>query len=332
MTMKKLLLLLFLGLLAFGVIFFYRFYIGGLNYSLSPESTDRVVVDIKTGSTAEQIAQLLAEKKLIKSPLIFKLYLRQNDLSNQLKAGRMILQENQNLKEIVDVLMRGKSEEMAVTILEGWTVKQIAEYLEDSGLTTVEEFLECIANCDFDFDFLPEGYLEGYLYPDTYFVNFGSYTNERFITRLIQTLENRLEDDDFKAVKNSGRTFEEIMIIASIVEREERNSDERPTIAGILWDRYDSSVGLGADATVLYALDRTKGGLTYNDLQIDSPYNTRKYRGLPPTPIANPGISSILAAIYPNKTNYFYYLHDSDGRVHYAETNDEHNENKRRYL
>lgn len=330
--MKKLFFLLFLGLLAFGVIFFYRFYVSGLNYSLNPDSTDRVVVDIKTGSTAEQIAVILSEKNLIKSPLIFKLYLRQNELSNKLKAGRMVVQENQNLKEIVEVLMVGKSEETAVTILEGWTVKQIAEYLEDSGLTTVDEFLECIANCEFDFDFLPEGYLEGYLYPDTYFVNLSSYSDERFIARLIQTLENRLDDEDFAEIEERGRTFEEIMIMASIVEREERDPNEQPTIAGILWDRFDNSIGLGADATVLYALGRTKGGLTYNDLQIDSPYNTRKYRGLPPTPIANPNISSILAAIYPKKTDYFYYLHDSDGIAHYAETLDGHNENKRKYL
>ena len=120
--------------------------------------------------------------------------------------------------------------------------------------------------------------------------------------------------------------------MASIVEREERDPAERPTVAGILWNRYDANIGLGADATVLYGLGRTKGGLSYEDLQSDSPYNTRKYAGLPPTPISNPNISSIRAALYPEDTDYWYYLHDSDGGIHYAKTLDEHNVNKARYI
>jgi UPF0755 protein len=330
--MKNLSLLFVLGLLAFGIFFFYQFYIGGINYALNSDSSARVTFDVKKGSTASAVADQLAEEGLIKSPLVFKLYLKQNDLSDQIKAGRVILQEDFDLKQIVDSLLKGGSDEISVTLLEGWTIEQIAEYLEEMGLTTVQEFMSCVANCSFEFDFLPSGYLEGYLYPDTYFVNLNSYDNDRFITRLIQTLENRLDDEDFAAVESSGRTFEEIMIMASIVEREERDPDERPVIAGILWDRFDNQVGLGADATVLYALGRTKGGLTYDDLQVDSPYNTRKYRGLPPTPIANPSISSIRAAIYPKKTEYFYYLHGPDGQVHYGKTLDEHNENKAKYL
>ena len=330
--MKKLSSLIIIGLLVFGMVFFYQFYIGALNYSYDPDSEDRIVVDIEQGSLASEVADLLYEKELIKSPFVFKLYLRQNDLGGQLKAGKIVLQENFDLKQIAQALAEGKSEEMAVTILEGWTNKQIAEYLEEAGLTKADDFISCAATCIFTFDFLPAGYIEGYLYPDTYFVNANTFSDERFITRLIQTLENKLLAEDWNAVDASGRTFEEVMIMASIVEREERNEKERPTVAGILWDRFDNSVGLGADATVLYALGRTKGGLTYNDLQVDSPYNTRKYRGLPPTPIANPSISSIHAALYPKKTDYFYYLHGSDGEIHYADTLEKHNANKRRYL
>ena len=172
----------------------------------------------------------------------------------------MVLQEDFNLKQIAEALVEGKAEEMAVTVLEGWTNKQIAEYLEEADITSADDFLDCTASCTFTFDFLPAGYLEGYLYPDTYFVDPNTFNNQRFITRLIQTLENRLSDEDWDAINQSARTFEEIMIMASIVEREERDPDERPTVAGILWDRFDKGVGLGADATVLYALGRTKGG------------------------------------------------------------------------
>jgi len=330
--MKKITSLLIIGLLVFGLFYFYQFYAGALNYAYDSDSEARVVVEVKQGSIASEVADLLYNQELIKSPFVFNLYLKQNELAGQLKAGRIVLQENFNLKQIAQALAEGKSEEMAVTILEGWTLKQIAEYMEEAGLTTVDSFLSCAASCEFIFDFLPAGYVEGYLYPDTYFVNSGTYGDDGFITRLIQTLENKLSTEDWNAVDASGRSFEEIMIMASIVEREERNEDERPTVAGILWDRFDNSVGLGADATVLYALGRTKGGLTYDDLQIDSPYNTRKYRGLPPTPICSPSLSSIHAALYPKKTDYFYYLHDSDGEVHYAETLEDHNANKRKYL
>jgi len=330
--MKKLFFLIITGLLIFGIIWFYGLYTGSLNYALDPSSEKRVVIDIRTGSSASDVASLLAEKGLIKSPYVFKLYLKQNNLSDKIKAGRIILQENFDMKKIADTLVEGKSAEIVATILEGWTIKQIADYLEQAGLTTTDKFIECTKTCKFSFDFLPADYLEGYLYPDTYFANPGTYTDDGFITKMIQNLDNKLTDDDWKAIKANKHNFEQIMIMASIVEREERDSDERPTIAGILWDRYDNNVGLGADATILYALGRTKGGLTYDDLQITSPYNTRKYRDLPPTPISNPSITSIRAAITPNKTDYFYYLHDSEGQVHYAKTLNEHNENKAKYL
>ncbi len=330
--MKKFSTLIIIGLFGFGVFWFYQNYISALNYSLSPNSDARVVIDIKQGTSANGIADLLLEKGLIKNEFAFKMYLKQNKLANQLKAGRMVLQENFDLKEIVTALIEGKSEEMAVTLLEGWTAEQIGEHLESVGLTTKEEFMDCTTGCELTSDILPDGYVEGYLYPDTYFVNFSSYSDRSFINRLVGTLEGKLDDDDWSAIEASDHTFEEIMIMASIVEKEERNEKEQSTVAGILWSRFDNGVGLGADATVLYALGRTKGGLTYNDLQIDSPYNTRKYRGLPPTPISNPGIFSVLAAIHPKDTNYFYYLHDSDGVIHYAETLDGHNINKRDHL
>ena len=329
--MKKLLyLILIIGI---GFTFFgYQYYSGSIGYSLNPDSTDRIIVDIEKGAIAYDVAEILYEKELIKSTYVFNLYLKQKDLTGDIKAGRVILQENYTLSEIIDALIEGGTSEISVTLLEGWTVNQIAEYLEEANITTADEFNECIKNCEFDFNFTPEDYLEGYLYPDTYFVSLDSYSNERFISRLINTLKNKLDEDDWTAVNSSKHSFEDIMIMASIVEREERVLSEKSTVAGILWNRFDAGMGLGADATVLYALGRTKGGLTYEDLQIDSPYNTRKYRGLPPTPICNPGISSIRAALYPKNTHHWYYLHDSDGGVHYAETLAGHNKNKAIYI
>lgn len=286
---------------------------------------------IREGSSATQIAKILSEKKLIRSPLVFKLYLKQKGLANQMKAGRFVFFSDQTLPEIVQSLVEGKTAETVVTILEGWTLQQIAEHLENLGLTTKTDFLECVKTCRFDFDFLPPGYLEGYLYPDTYFVNPSFFKDEDFIRRLLETFEKRIEDDQ-EAIEKSGRTLEQLIIMASVIEREERAPAERPKVADILWRRFDHKIGLGADATILYALGRTKGGLTAEELKLDSPYNTRKYRDLPPTPISNPSLSSIRATLYPEANDYWYYLHDEKGQIHYAKTLEGHNQNKAKYL
>jgi len=312
--------------------FLYSGYSSALRYTLNPTGSDRITISVPEGATGSQVADLLYKKGLIKSATAFSFYLRQHELGDQIKAGRFVFQENYDLPKIVEILVSGKTSEFAVTLLEGWTLKQIGEKLAADGLTTPDDFKKCLTDCQFDYNFLPKDYLEGYLYPDTYFVNPSSYTNQAFIDRLIGTLKSKLSDEDWKAINASNRSFTDIMIMASIVEREERNEKEKPTVAGILWNRIDAGIGLGADATILYGLGRTGGGLSYEDLQLDSPYNTRKYAGLPPTPICNPSVSSIRAALYPKTTDYWYYLHDDNGLIHYARTLDEHNVNKSRYI
>ncbi|MFH1012422.1 MAG: endolytic transglycosylase MltG [Candidatus Peregrinibacteria bacterium] len=323
---------LIIGFIVVAIVWVYSAYTGSIRYAMDPLDKSKVIVTIESGMSAAHIGNLLEEKGLIKSSSAFVFYLRQNQVQDQIKAGRIVLSPSQTLPDIVEALVEGRTEEVPVTLLEGWTVQQIAGYLEESGVTTAEVFLDCVKTCEFDFDFLPQGYLEGYLYPDTYFVDPMAFSPQRFIERLIHTFEQRLSSADWTAISQSGRSLEQIVIMASIVEREERDSAERPTVAGILWNRFDAEIGLAADATILYALGRTKGGLTHEDLKVDSLYNTRKYRGLPPTPISNPSISSIRAALYPQKTDYWYYLHDAEGQVHYGKTLEDHNSNKVKYL
>ncbi|PIZ74084.1 endolytic transglycosylase MltG [Candidatus Peregrinibacteria bacterium CG_4_10_14_0_2_um_filter_43_11] len=330
--MKKLTSLFVIGLSITFIVWLYQWYAGAIRYSLNPREENRVVVEIKKGSSIDTIAETLYQKKLIASPMIFKLYLKQNELAHQVKAGRIVLKSNQTLPEIVQALVEGKTEELAVTVLEGWTANQIGEQLEKIGVTTQKDFMECVKTCVFVFDFLPKNGLEGYLYPDTYFIDSEGFDSKTFIRRMLSTFKNHIDSADEAVIQKSARTLEEIVIVASIVEREERNSSERPRVAGILWKRLDNNIGLGVDATILYALGRTKGGLTAHDLAIQSPYNTRKYRGLPPTPISNPGVESLEAAIYPQKSDYLYYLHDSEGGIHYGKTLKEHNANKAKYL
>lgn len=312
--------------------FLYFTYSSALHYVLDAGSTARVSVTVPQGATGGQVAGLLYDKRLINNKTVFTFYLREKGLGDKLKAGRFVFRKNDDLPKIVDILVSGKSSEYAVTLLEGWTARQMAEELESEGLTTASSFMDCLKSCKFDFNFLPGNTLEGYLYPDTYYVNPDNYSDEAFIDRLIETFKNKLTAEDWKAVNASKRKFPDIIKMASIVEREERNDEERPVVAGILWKRLDAHIGLGADATLLYGLGRTSGGLTAQDLALDSPYNTRKYDGFPPTAISNPSLSSIHAALYPKETDYWYYLHDKDGAIHYARTLDEHNLNKQRYL
>jgi UPF0755 protein len=149
---------------------------------------------------------------------------------------------------------------------------------------------------------------------------------------MLGTFRKRIITNYADQVRTSGKSMAQVVTMASLVESESRAGEERPIIAGILWKRLEAKIGLGVDAANRYMLNKPTEALTQKDLDADSPYNTRKYRGLPPSPISNPGITAFEAALHPVASEYLYYLHGSDGRVHYAVTNDEHNQNRARYL
>jgi len=179
---------------------------------------------------------------------------------------------------------------------------------------------------------------EGYMFPDTYLVPVDT-SAEKIVTILRKNFDKKVDTKVRDQAKKEGLTLNELITLASIVERESKTGSERPIIAGILLKRFKEGIPLGADATVQYALgyqssEKTwwKKILTDEDLQTDSPYNTRKFAGLPPTPICNPGLAAIKAAADPKFTNYNFYLHDPQGKVHFAETLEEHNANIAKHL
>jgi UPF0755 protein len=149
---------------------------------------------------------------------------------------------------------------------------------------------------------------------------------------MLANFQDKITDDMLAQIKAQGRTLDQAIIMASIIEREVPRFSDMPLVASVFWNRYEAGVGLGSDATVHYILGNFDNQLTVADLQIDSPYNTRKYRGLPPGPIGNPGIQAIMAAINPAKTDYMYYLTAPDGQAIFAKTNAEQNANKVKYL
>ncbi len=295
-------------------------------------------VTVPAHLSAMGIGDLLAKAGIIKSPTMFFVYTRFH--GGTLKAGDYLLSPSMSIPDIVGVLHKGISQQVSVTIPEGFTVKDIDALLAQKGIAQPGDIVACAQSCDFSsFTFLPGvaglsprgGQVEGYLFPDTYFVD-QHFEPRAFLARLLQTFQSRVAGPLQSDIGASGHPLHDILTMASLVEGEARGDSERAMVAGILWKRLQNHMTLGVDAAVRYAVDKPTGPLTESDLNIDSPYNLRRKQGLPPGPIDNPSLSSIQAALHPKDSPYFYYLHDNNGVIHYAVTNDEQNANRAKYL
>ncbi len=315
----------------------YSYYNYALNLPNSAEETPAAFT-IETGQGVEEIAQNLERGGLIRSAALFQLYTSLSHLSSKLQAGDYQIPQNLNLKEVVDLLQHGTFEEK-LTFIEGWRREEIAaaissKFKVQSSKLTGEDFLR-----------ESEG-LEGYLFPDTYFVS-PETTAEELVKMMRENFENKIKnilpESESGQPNLPGITWAQVVNIASIVEREARSTEDKPIVAGILIKRLLNDWALQTDATVQYALGyqglseapseaRSEGGwwkenLTSEDLKIDSPYNTYLNLGLPPTPICNPGLDSLKATLEPQETDYWYYVSDAEGQMHFSVTNEEHNEN-----
>lgn len=298
-------------------------------------------VTIAPGLSVGGIGSMLEEKGIIRSARALVIYAKLHRVQSSLQAGDFTLSPAMGVPEVIQTLQKGYSQEVSITIPEGFTVEDIDDLLAKKGLITAGDFVACAQTCILEgFSFLPPsaglakrgGRVEGYLFPDTYSVYSQRFQPEDFMKRLLNTFRRRVIDGLAPDIAASKRTLHQIVTMASLIEEETRTADERPVVSGILWKRFDAKQGLGVDATVRYVLDKPTAAITVKDLDVDSPYNLRKYRGLPPGPIANAGLPSIEAALHPVSSKYWYYLHGKDGQIRYAETNDEHNRNKALYL
>jgi len=312
----------------------YRYY---LQTPVAADDNNRVLVNIQEGMSAAKIAEELKSKDLLLSTWAFERYLRENKADTKLAAGRFILARNQTIPQIVKSLVEGKITEKVVTFTEGMTIRQMDNLLASEGLISTGEFTVCSRDCQFDFSFLadrPQATdLEGYLFPDTYFFDPAGTSGQEAIQRMLSAFDQKVNKDLGEAVKKSGHSLYEIIVMASMIEKEAQTEKDMKMVSDILWRRSDSGISLGVDATVRYALNKWKEPLTVADLDTESPYNTRKYRGLPPGPICNPGLAAIKAAISPEKNDYWYYLTATEsGEMIYSKTNDEHNQNRVKYI
>lgn len=326
--------LLLSGVFVIVLFFGFKVYIDSVAQSSLSDSNEEVEILIRPGESVDQITQQLLDNELIDNKYIFWLYLRWYDKARDIKAGKHFIARNNSIEEIIDILSTAEARQISLTIPEGFTISQVDSLVAEKGLLKAGEIVECAKKCDFsEYDFLPAGEqnIEGLLFPDTYYVDPTDFSANDFLNRLIGTFDEKTEEVQ-KLAQEQGKDFYDLVIMASLIEEETRKADERPVVSGILWKRLDVGMHLGVDATVRYALNDWDSALTYEELQIDSPYNTRQKLGLPPGPIANPGLSSLNAAANPEDSPYFYYLHDSEGQIHYATSLSGHNVNKQKYI
>lgn len=291
----------YLVTLALGVVaFLFLFFVS------PPSPYPEVILKVEPGQSVQSVARELKESGVVRSPRAFSVFAR---LFGGVQAGWYGLAEPETVISLALRFARGDTELDALTVVipEGSTVREISTRLG------VE---------------LPRSE-EGYLFPDTYAFLPGT-SPEVIVERMRARYEEQvgpLRD----AIRASGRGEEEIVIMASILEKEARLTETRRIVAGILWKRLDMGMPLQVDAVFGYIHDTETYNPTFKDLEVDSPYNTYKYRGLPPGPINNPGVDALKAALNPTKSPYLYYLTGKDGTMHYARTFDEHVAN-RKYL
>lgn len=278
-----------------------------------------VIFVIRKGEAVRDIAVRLKKEGLIRSPLAFFVLVRALGISESIQAGDFRLNPSMDAKTLAQVLTHGTLD-VWLTTLEGWRIEEIALKLAQELSIPEQEFLKYAK--------------EGYMFPDTYLI-----PKEASAAAIAKIMLDNFEKKVGAKLKNSNIDIAEVVILASLVEREAKFSEDRPKVASVLFNRLKEGMKLDVDATVQYALGYQsdqkswwKKELTKEDLEIDSPYNTYKNKGLPPTPICNPGLVSIKAVIDPQETEYYYYLSDHQGKMHYAVTLEEHNQNIKRYL
>jgi len=280
-----------------------------------------MLFSLEKGRTLNETSIFLKEGGIIRSSFWFKNIVVFLGGENDIKAGDYFFETPLSSYEIARRVIKGDFglTPIKTTIPEGLNIFEIAELLENKfPELDKKEFLKLAKN------------KEGYLFPDTYFFMPNTKAKD-FVEAMEQNFERKIADIQ-KDIEKSGRTPEEVIIMASIVETEARVSEQRQTIAGILWKRLEIDMPLQVDAVFKYINGKNSYELTLEDLKTDSPYNTYTRIGLPPTPIANPGLDAILATIKPVESTYFYFLADKRGGIYYAKTYDEHVENKRKYL
>ncbi len=286
---------------------------------VDPSATSAKMFIVEPGTSVREIGNNLKEEGLIKDPVIFFLYVKKEKLDTKIQAGDFRLSTNMSIPKILEQMQSGTLD-IWVTVPEGLRAEEIAEILSEK-IPTYDPTWDTV---------LAEH--EGYLFPDTYLI-----PRDATVESVVDIMQNTF----YKKVEAMGLTptssnLKNTIIMASLIERESRVDEEKPLIASVIQNRIDADMPLGIDATLQYIVGKKDGKWwsvpTGEEKNINSLYNTYTNVGLPPGPICNPGIGAIQAALNPASSDYYYYIHDKSGQVHFAKTISEHNNNVSKYL
>ncbi len=299
--------------------------------------TDKTELFVLTpGMTASQVAAELERRHLIRSAWAFRVLVRTRQADSKLFAGDYLLSQAMSPSVIIDSLLKGPQvAAVRVTIPEGFTTEQVIGVLVEKGLGKKEDFLQVISSYDFPYSFLTgaakgDHRLDGFLFPDTYFIDKKSSPNE-ILDIFLKRFGQELTAEAAARLKETRMSVHDWVTLSSLVEKEAVHESDRALIASVFLNRLRINMPLQSCATIQFLLGTPKPKLYDKDLQIPSPYNTYLNAGLPPGPIANPGHASLEAVLNPTQTDYFYFVAKSDGYHVFAKTFDEHLQNQQKY-
>lgn len=291
---------------------------------------------IEKGEEVKEIAQKLEKLHLIRGAFYFEVYVWRENIGTELQAGQYRIYPEISIKEIAKKFVRGDviSNEEEITFPEGFSLADMEKRLYDNGFNSIylTQFKPFFFGSRFVFlRNITAVNLEGFLFPDTYKFD-KDWDAEKIAGKMLENFDKKISNELLWEIKKQNRTIFEIIIMASVIEKEVATENDKKLVSGILWKRLGVGMPLQADATITYIMGKKTSEITLDDLKINSPYNTYVNKGLPIAPISNPGMESILAAIYPEPSDYWYYLSKPSGESVFSQTLDEHNRAKAKYL
>ncbi len=297
-------------------------FITAIYFPLEENSATQKVVNILSGINAKEIVDVLEKNEIIrKNNYTFRILIKIMKLEDQLKYGEYDLSSSMSMLQILDKLVKGEVITYKITIPEGYTYTQVAELLDKKEVAEKEAFLKLVKDS--------EKTSEGYLFPDTYEVS-KKYGAENMVKVMLSNFNQIAIENKFtEKAEEIGFSLDEIIILASIIEKEAKFSKEKNKVSSVFHNRLKKGMKLQSCATIQYILEEPKERLDENDLKIDSPYNTYLYKGLPPGPICNPGLDSIMAALEPEEEDYLYFVLGENGKHIFSKTYQEHLKNKK---
>jgi len=294
------------------------------------DDTKLQVFEVTPGMTLKKVSQELSRQNLIRSASAFQAIALIQDKQKLIMVGEYNVSPSMLPADILQRITSGKTVLYPITIPEGYRITEIADLLEKQDLADKEIFLQQTKNMKLVTG-IPIDSLEGYLFPETY--HFGKFTTEKTIVKkMVETFKERaLKQEFLKRAGEMGFSYHEIITLASLIEKETGKDSERKQISSVFHNRLKKNMRLQTDPTVIYAIENFDGNIRKRDLKIDSPYNTYRHKGLPPGPIASPGLKSIVAALYPAKTANLYFVSRQDGSHQFSATLNEHNRAVQKY-